>query len=790
MTETFRLEDRLAVLRGSKLNGIDEVEVRDDGYTLVVRFFHDAPSVLAPKHLRLKGGVAVRDIRIIDVSLIGSDDPDLPTLAAVSLDRPGDASSYELELFNLEHIDPRYRSAPFTFYPDFEGDLDCGCAPSLSAAASTLATPPIDYLAKDYGGFRQLILDRLAVTMPDWSESHVPDIGIMLVELLAYVADRLSYYQDAVATEACLGTARRRISVRRHARLVDYRVHEGANARALVQINPPADAELVLADVVLGSGRGSGLVQFRPIKAGRAKADLRAANAALSFHCWGNRDCVLVAGSTSATLVDPDPKGPESLRSGDFLLFEVIDQRLGGVPDADPSLRHPVRLTRVRRSHDPLLDVPLIEITWSREDATPVDFPLDVADETIGQVTVARANLVLVDQGREIAEGDHKSGTLRTATSGPGSQRTLALSTSGLGFAAPIGRRDSARKILTEQDPRAAVPMIERLTGWQLGDDGAPAAGDGTTWDVRPDLIESGPDDPHAVVEIDDDGAATLRFGDGVCGRDPTGIGFEIVYRVGVGTAGNLGAESIGSVSSTVQPDAASWAVRNPLAAGGAVAPEDLAQVRLLAPQAFRNDLVRAVDAQDYATLAEQLEPEVQHATCSLVRYGARSIARVAIDPRGTDMPVDELVTRVETVLEPFRHIGHDIVVTQGKYVPLLLVLNVTVAKGFVRGHVRQALMAVLGSGRTPSGGLAPFNPDKLGFGTPIYGSPLIAAAVGVTGVHSAAIGELARLFDRERGGYENGVLAMAWDEIPRLDNDPLRPDNGRLELRLEGGLP
>jgi hypothetical protein len=55
--------------------------------------------------------------------------------------------------------------------------------------------------------------------------------------------------------------------------------------------------------------------------------------------------------------------------------------------------------------------------------------------------------------------------------------------------------------------------------------------------------------------------------------------------------------------------------------------------------------------------------------------------------------------------------------------------------------------------------------------------------------VRSATILELARLFDRERGIYTDGVLRMAWFEIPQLDNDPLRPDRGRLVLRLVGGL-
>src|SRR5204862_2931344 len=96
------------------------------------------------------------------------------------------------------------------------------------------ADPELDYLAKDYASFRQLMLDRIATIMPTWQERNPADLGIALVELLAYAGDQLSYFQDAVATEAYLSTARRRVSVRRHARLLDYRLHEGCNARAWV----------------------------------------------------------------------------------------------------------------------------------------------------------------------------------------------------------------------------------------------------------------------------------------------------------------------------------------------------------------------------------------------------------------------------------------------------------------------------------------------------------------------------------------------------------------------------
>ena len=65
-------------------------------------------------------------------------------------------------------------------------------------------------------------------------------------ELVAYVADYLSYEQDAVATEAYLGTARRRVSIRRHATLLDYAMHDGCNARVFVHVRAKGNAPVTL----------------------------------------------------------------------------------------------------------------------------------------------------------------------------------------------------------------------------------------------------------------------------------------------------------------------------------------------------------------------------------------------------------------------------------------------------------------------------------------------------------------------------------------------------------------
>ncbi len=100
--------------------------------------------------------------------------------------------------------------------------------------------PVIDYLAKDYASFRRLILDRITQLVPGWRERSAADLGVTLAELVAYAGDQLSYRQDAVATEAYLETARRRTSLRRHALLVDYHLHDGCNARVWLHLTADA----------------------------------------------------------------------------------------------------------------------------------------------------------------------------------------------------------------------------------------------------------------------------------------------------------------------------------------------------------------------------------------------------------------------------------------------------------------------------------------------------------------------------------------------------------------------
>src|ERR1039458_5478099 len=91
-----------------------------------------------------------------------------------------------------------------------------------------------------------MMLSRISDSIGSDFGTNAVSQGVALVEELAYLGDSLSYYQDAVATEAYLTTARRRISDTRHAALLDYQVGQGSSARTWVRVNVNTTAPFVL----------------------------------------------------------------------------------------------------------------------------------------------------------------------------------------------------------------------------------------------------------------------------------------------------------------------------------------------------------------------------------------------------------------------------------------------------------------------------------------------------------------------------------------------------------------
>jgi hypothetical protein len=861
-----RIAERRKKLFGNpNWNGMDFLEVSEDQRSLCVHFFGAVPEGVTTANVRIEGGRRIRDIRAVTVEIEHADDPELDDCLRITLDQSGDFSTYRLCLVEkvlpsadtlaaegqatvgavgyrpLSGLDPRYACLCFSFKVDCPSDLDCrqdqSCPPEVYPA------PEINYLAKDYASFRQLIYDRLALIMPDWRERHVPDLGVTLVELLAYAGDYLSYYQDAVATEAYLDTARRRISVRRHARLVDYRMHEGNNARAWVTVCTQTDLDPIRArdiyfitgfpDIKAASGRvvkqadlegvPDGWYEvFEPLTSDpEAAFRFRAAHCAIPFYTWGDLECCLAKGATRATLLDermPSPATAETtaqpvraldLKPGDVLIFEeVIGPSTGKPADADPAHRHAVRLTRVTPSVDGLLGHLVLEIEWAAEDALPFSLCLSArlpapGCERIDGISVARGNVVLVDHGRSrcedlgpvpeketVGECACDGGVVESRTTPERFRPTLEQAP--LTFGQPLPANGSAFALIA-QDARQALPQLA-LREYLGSDVGGPP------WQARYDLLASDGDERHFVAEMDDGGRAHLRFGDGVLGRTPdAGARFRACYRIGNGPAGNVGRDTItylvlreGALSAEgIEP-------RNPLPARGGTPPEPMAEVKLFAPGAFRARRERAVTAEDYAELA-QADPRLQRAAARLRWMGSWYEAQVAVDPLCSETADAPLLDEIAAALYRYRRMGHDLAVVPARYVPIEVALEVCVLPHHARGAVKAELLKLFSNRRLADGKLGFFHPDNLSFGDGVYVSRLIAAAKGVEGVDAVRLLRLRRLDARPASRLvhflgsawvpETGVLPMASMEIAQLDNDPSFPENGKLELILRGGL-
>ena len=865
-------ERRLDVLRlAGSANAIDFIEVLDRAAppgaprqrTLFVRLLRPVPATLTRDNLRIDGG---ERIRVVPVRWVAAAD-NLPAVAepglvdsipgaaerartlVVRTESEGDFSLYSFALLSgigastpPAGFDPVLSRIAFSFKVECPSDFDCAEARPCPPEARSL--PPIDYLAKDYPTLRRLMLDRLSLTVPGWTERSAADVGITLVEVLAYAADQLSYRQDAIANEAYLATARRRVSVRRHARLVDYRLHEGCNARAWVQVTvqgavnvrvargsplvaAPARAPLPIPPVLLRGSReeaallASGAPWF---EAAQDKLLQPAANR-MHFHTWGQLGCCLARGSTSATLRKHLP-----LSVGDVLVLqEVRSPTEFTEADADPAHRWAVRLVGVQHDVDPsgrLFDEPpadapldITRITWAAADALPFALCLGVAGRPELEISVALGNILLADHGRSLpgenlpavsdevrrvapAPRDAGSCARPDAAALPVRYRPVlaqAPLTWGFDAAALLAALPSAvpgappmwpASGLLTLTPRAATPWV--------GLESTASSGLIRRWLPQPDLLASDAGAALFVVETEYDRSSTLRFGDDRNGQRPKpGTAFRAHYRIGNGVAGNIGAHSLVHLvldsalyadAPATFPDVASFvAIDNPLPAAGGVDPEDVRAARRDAPEAFRTQQ-RAVTPADYAEVARR-SGEVQRAAATFRWTGSWHTVFVSADRLG-DAAVDaDFEIRLRRHLERFRMAGYDLEVDGPRPIALDLALHVCVADGHFRADVLRSVKKVLGAQRLADGRLGLFHPDNFSFGDAVYLSTIVAAAQAVPGVASVRVDKFERFGGGSPTALADGVIRTGRLEIAELADNPNFRERGRLALSAGGGL-
>lgn len=693
-----------------------------------------------------------------------------------------------LVLPGIEQFDPALSAIQFSFKAGCPSEFDCKT--ETICPTERLTEPEIDYLAKDYGSFRRLMLDRMSVIMPDWKERNPADLQIALVELLAYVGDHLSYFQDAVATEAYLGTARQRVSVRRHARLLDYFIHDGCNARAWVYLEVKkgggAEGQKLPAGMKLMTRGSEDNVEVASSNINKAlnkepvifetmhDITLYSSHNEISFYTWSDSDCCLPRGSTRATLYN-DPA--LFLRPGDLLIFEEVKSQTTG-KEADPRHRHAVRLKSVEATVDQLTNVPVMEIEWHEEDALP--FPLSLtaivtpsnSNPEFKEISVARGNVVLADHGQTL----DKQNLVPSAAPDDGDYRPK-LQHTNITIAVPYD--DNLAKLkaaagLLDQDPHKGLPWVKLYK-------------DEEKWRVQRDLMGSDRFATEFVVEIEKDGTAQIRFGDGVKGKKPP-IGFEptATYRIGNGREGNIGAETICCIVSDFD---GIDRVRNPLPVSGGRNAETMEEVRQFAPHAFRTQ-GRAVTEADYAKMV-QLHPEVQKARATFRWTGSWHTVFIAVDRKGgwERDKEKEFKEKIRLHLEKYRLAGYDLEISNPVFVPLDILMEVCVKPGYLGSNVKESLLRIFSRYDLDSGQRGFFHPDNFTFGQPVYLSQIYKNAMEVAGIASAEVVRFQRWGKKANHEIEYGMLAPADFEIVRLDNDPNFPENGRIAFEMYGGL-
>lgn len=733
-------------------------------------------------------------------------------------------------------IDPFSASDVFTFKQACPTGDDCQV--QVACPPEPLVDFPVDYLARDFWSLRRALLDFAAQRYPDWKEPIEADLGAMVMEILAALGDEFAWTQDRHDAETRFGSATQRASLFALARLVDHRPDRGAPARGEAMLTAQ-DIGTLPADTVFWAATGAeALVPFssdaplwvHPFWNARPP---HRPDPSLSCLKRGATSLLISIAGIPADATPDDPAHPGTPLPVETWLIGRRIMLLSDPEDAAEGRRAAaMTITAAERLSDPLIQTggmptPVVRLHWSDAEATTFELPFDglsaalnIAMVTAGEPVTAYARagsdgdipeawktlpppvqyrLLGLDRLIE-REGPYvdSSGTTRSIVARLGLAQT---ETGSLRFG-PDGLPDLA---ITQLDGPAALPVnlpddLDALmqlfpasaTSWTYVDDLLDARGQTTVFSIEPGMwrrIETHhlPTGDFGFAGYAGDNGWSVRFGFGDFGEPPTdGALLRITYHTDPGLAGNIGRETLALAwpKGKQPPQAVAKLIAsatNPLAYANARAEAGKDEIRLSAPNEYRQMPLRAVRPEDYATIIERM-PWVQRANATTRWTGSWSTDFVAVDPLDSIAITDDQRAALRQRIECIRLVTRDARQADAAYVDIDIEVDVCIAAGFYAGDVLPRLRAALA---------APgfFAPDNFSFGTPLIRSALEAAAQGVPGVaHVDAI----RIRVHGQGTWRDFVedaLTVAPEQIVRLADDRDRSTLGMLAVAATGVL-
>jgi predicted phage baseplate assembly protein len=316
-------------------------------------------------------------------------------------------------------------------------------------------------------------------------------------------------------------------------------------------------------------------------------------------------------------------------------------------------------------------------------------------------------------------------------------------------------------------------------------------------WEAVNDLFSSNEFDRHFVVEIDDKLFANLLFGDGINGMEPKRSSdrsfykYYALYKIGNGTRGNVGKQTITSVtrSSSFDPRGIIIKLYNPEDAMGGIDYEDIEEARLIASEKILNLKERAVTEDDYREIVKRY-PGVDHVYVKFQWTGSWYTVFMSVD-RKDNKKIDEDFKRgLYQYLDKFRLSCYDIQIHEPIFVPLNIKLKIWLKSDAPKSEVRRLLVKQFSNRDLDDGTKGFFHPDNFTFGQSLYLSKIYQHVMSITGILSVEALTFTRygvVEDKEK--KVDAYIKIKKNEILRLDNDPNFPENGKINFVLEGGI-
>jgi hypothetical protein len=724
----------------------------------------------------------------------------------------GDYSTYTLKIDTEAYdIDPVFARKDFKFRP---GCFNTNCAP-FSSYEAPLSEPVIDYLARDFESFKHVLINAMRTRVPNWQPTSEADLDQVLIDLIAADADDLADLQDRVMNEAYFGRARKRVSLARYARLMDYHIHQGNQAHTWLALNVSVDQTVGTPTKRFGVWTGQtwqdpSAVIFASTQAQDCFTDLNQ----LSLYTWSDVVTALDAGTTQADLVKTagismtkaEADALVTLFQREDITHLLVEQKLnpdtGTANGRDKTARQVVQLldgtAAAEAVEDPAGSPPTwcVRVHWREEDKLlrRTCFITECEGQPITRdVSVFHGNLIRVTHGRphttKFVPPDKELGfetndqLIHTDE--------VHFEKTAWGTLCPLPHEPLA---YLDTHPGGEAPTFSTLA--------VRVSGLASAWQERSDLIESESGDLHFVVETDELDHSCIRFGNNVNGRAlAQDADVTCDYQIGRGSLGNVGADVLNGFDRSPSGFPGIIEVWNPLDVVNGRDPEPVEEILRRVPQAYRTRQLRAVTLEDYVKRAEEL-PEVSHAHARYAWTGSWRTVRVSIDPQGTDTLNEPLRRTIASHLDAVRLIGEDLEIRGAKYAALDILLRLCAHPDHWPENLELELEQEFSDGYTLDGRPGFFHPDHWTFGQPLHASQVIGRALWVKGVERVLLLSMRRWYAVASMGASPPLIITPGDlpinevdsltvhpeEIIQVQNDPNHLERGRIQFDILGG--